>query len=110
MVSKGGSNLKTLTIIVDKEQGVFLGSFNSIAIFSETENFCGTKAIGFDNKEEAKNFVETYIPSIQDRVYYLNVSTNTSDSYVDVVDIIKDGHYKEAKKLFENMETEPTIH
>lgn len=102
--------MKTLTIIVDREQGIFLGSFNSIALFSENDVLSSTKAIGFKNKDDAKSFVETYMPSIQDSVYYLDVTTNSLDFYVDVVDIIKDGYYEEAKRLFENMTTEPTIH
>jgi len=101
--------VRNLTIIVEKDRGVFLGLYSNSAIFSKIDPLESTKAYGFKNKDDAKTFIDKYLPHFSETVEYIDIPTDQF-IYVDAVDIIKAGFPHYAKDLFINMPTEPTIH
>lgn len=102
-----GSNL---FIVVEKERGVFLGSYNGIALFSRNDILDSTKAYGFEDREVAIDFVTSHLPQIKDTVDYIEIPTLGDDAYVDVVDIIKAGYHEYAEDMFRNMPADDIIH
>jgi len=89
----------TRWIIVDPEEGIFLGTKSEnydskgsgiIALFSAENIFDITKAVSFESEKEAKNYMKHHITFMCPAAYTVPVKSN--EEFVDVVDLIKSGY------------------
>lgn len=101
--------MRSLTIIVENDRGVFLGLYSNAAIFSKNDPFESSKAYGFKGKDDAKAFIEKYLPHFSETVQYIDIPTDQL-VYVSVADIIKAGYSHYTEELFLRMPTNETIH
>ena len=100
---------KMMIIIVEKKRGIFLGSYDGVALFTTYDVFDNTTAYAFQSKEKAQEFIEKGMPQIKDTVEYLEIPS-TGTMYVSMLDIIKAGYPEHVEDMFSNMQTSPTIH
>jgi hypothetical protein len=98
-----------MIIIVEKDRGIFLGSYNGTALFTTYDVFGNTTAYAFETKERAEEFIEKGMPQLKDTVEYLEIPS-TGTMYVSMLDIIKAGYSEYVEDMLSNMETSPTIH
>jgi hypothetical protein len=103
------NQMKKMIIIVEKDRGIFLGSYDGIALFTNYDVFCNTNAYAFQSKEKAEEFIEKGMPKIKNTVKYLEIPSDGA-MYVSMVEIIKAGYPEHVKDMFLNMQTEPTLH
>ena len=82
--------MKTKTIAINPDKGIFLGSVAGYAVFSKTDPIGIPKAYGFDSPEAARKFFETSLPSTANSMFYPEIQTMSD--YVSCVDIIKQGY------------------
>ena len=75
--------------IIEEDLGFFLGAFQKFGVFAKTDVFGLHKAFGFDSEEDADTFIDEYLG--RDRGDWLVVGIDTSDKYIDIVDLIKSG-------------------
>jgi len=57
-----------------------------------------------------KDFFEKSVPTISQAIQAIPVETDSTDHYVDVVDILKSGHKKHTESLVDNIPCNSTIH
>jgi len=98
-----------LTIIIEQDEGIFLGNYADVAIFSCNDTMLATKAYGFRTKEDAKKYVRKHLKHMKKTVEYLDVLCLHREHYVTAVDLIKAGHQDVATDLFLNMPTLPVL-
>lgn len=95
-------------IIIDPEDGVFLGTTNRndlppyvdipqdariVALFSANNIFDLTKAVAFFHEDDAKKYLNTYIARRCPDAFVASIETNKNETpYVDAVDILKAGY------------------
>jgi|TARA_B110000967_G_scaffold175679_1_gene188598 hypothetical protein len=99
------SNVKY--IIIDPVEGVFLGTAKNedvnfmdgdtndnrlIAMFSENNMLDATKAVGFWDEREAKNYIRAYLRKRCPEAYVVPIKDDTFGPYVDTVSIVKAGY------------------
>jgi hypothetical protein len=90
-------------IAFHEKNGIYLGVFGGVALFSNTELAFSSKAIRFNSEEEIRNFFMKSVPKLADQIQAIPITTKSTDYYVDVVDIIKSGHTKHTDSMIDNM-------
>lgn len=88
-------------IIIEKDMGVFLGSYAVFAVFAKNEKFGLTKAVSFNTREEAQTFIETLLNK-EDSEFDI-VSINSKDRLVRVEDIIRAGYGQYTHGMLNNV-------
>lgn len=101
-------------IIIDPEEGVFLGTAKNeeldnirgvppgvkiLALFSSHNVFDITKAASFNSKTEALDYLHTYIKRGCPRAFVARIDAPSSHDFVDVVDIIKAGYGEYTREM-----------
>lgn len=99
--------MKTRTIAINPEKGIFLGSVAGYAVFSKTDPVGIPKAYGFDSPDEAKKFFDTALPMMSNNMIY-PVITTLSDDYVSCVDIIKCGYERYTYNMMDYLDMPST--
>lgn len=77
-------------LIVEKDLGLFLGVYQNIFIFAKDNFFPIIKSPGFNSVEDAEYYIAKYFPK-ENRKYGV-ISIDTSDKYVNVVDVLRAGY------------------
>lgn len=105
-------------IIIDPEDGVFLGTTGRaaaeayidvpqgarvIALFSNNNIFDLTKAAAFLSEKDAKDYMHAYIKRPYSDAFIADVESSSKDPYVDVVDIIKSGYGEYVEDMIDAM-------
>jgi hypothetical protein len=97
-------------IAFHEDKGIYIGVFAGFALFS-TNNLAYTyKAIRFESETELKDFFEKSVPAVSQAIQAISIETDSTDYYVDVVDILKSGHTKHTESLLEHFPCSETIH
>lgn len=87
-------------LIVEKEKGLFLGSFNNVTLFAKENVFPIIKAPSFDSEEIALTYIQYYFANDGE---YGVISVESSDKYVHIFDIIKGGYGEYTHKLIDHL-------
>lgn len=105
-------------IIIDPEDGVFLGTTGRdaaesyidvprgariIALFSNNNIFDLTKAAAFRSENDAKDYMDAYIKRPHSNAFIADVESDSKDPYVDVIDIIKSGYGEYVEDMIDAM-------
>ena len=103
-------------IIIDPEEGIFLGTAKNeeisfmdedptdnrlIALFSSLNPLEITKAVGFFDKTDAEEYWRIYLKRRCPRAFIAPIMDNTKGPYADVVNIVKSGYGKHAWDLID---------
>jgi hypothetical protein len=98
-------------IIIDPEEGIFLGTHGTpipsqgvkiVPLFSNMNIFEITKAASFPVKNEANTYLNKYLKSSYPKAFIAPVESKDSKTeFVDVIDIIKAGYGKYAEGMVE---------
>jgi hypothetical protein len=89
-------------LIIDKEMGVFLGTYLKFALFAANDGFDVVKAYAFEDEESAHDFVRRKTSLTEDE--YFLAPIETKDKYVSVVDMIKAGYGEHTHNLINNLQ------
>lgn len=87
--------------IIEEDLGFFLGAFQKFGVFAKTDLFGLHKAYSFKTEEEANKFIGEYLG--KDRGYWLVVSIDTDEKYIDVVDLLKSGYGKYTHNMVDSL-------
>jgi hypothetical protein len=106
-------------IIVDPEEGIFLGTAKNeeledirgiprgvkiLALFSSHNIFEITKAVGFDSAKEAQDYLDTYISRGCPKAFVAKIETGSQKHpFVDVIDIVRSGYGEYAKDMIDSI-------
>lgn len=103
--------MNTSYIAVHKTKGIYLGVVSGYGLFSEAGMAFTSKAIRFDSKEEIHSFFDSVLPNISKEIEPVEIRTNGTGNYVDVVDILKSGYYDHTDSMVEALPIDnDTIH
>jgi hypothetical protein len=98
-------------IIIDPEEGIFLGTAKNddmsfmdrspsdprlVALFSTNNVLDITKAVGFFDREDAEEYARIYLKRRCANCFVAEISDDTKGPYADVVNIVKSGYGKYA--------------
>jgi hypothetical protein len=101
-------------IIIDPEEGVFLGTAKNdeldsisgvpagvkiLALFSTHNIFDITKAVSFNSSNEAEQYLKTYIQRGCPKAFVAKIDAPASNEFVDVIDIIKAGYGEYTREM-----------
>lgn len=101
-------------IIIDPQEGVFLGTAKNseldmirgvpagvkiLALFSSHNVFDITKAVSFNSKTEASEYLSTYIRRGCPNAFVAAIDVPETEEFVDVIDIIKSGYGKYTSEM-----------
>lgn len=86
-------------IVVEKERGLFLGSFKNVALFAKSNVFPIIKVPSFDSADDAEYYIAHYLP--KEAKQYGVIEIESKDKYVSVIDIIKQGYAEYTHGLIE---------
>ena len=86
-------------LIVEKEKGLFLGSFRTLYLFAKGNIFGIVKAPSFGTEVDAEYYIANYLPK-EDAKYGV-ISVESKDKYVSIIDIIKAGYGEYTHDLIE---------
>jgi len=92
----------TRFIIIDKEMGVFLGTYGKFGLFAANEGFDVVKAVSFESEKMARNLINEYT-SLEEDDYFV-APIETKENYVSVVDIIKAGYGEHTHSMIDNLQ------
>jgi hypothetical protein len=90
-------------MIYEKEFGLFLGTVDRYAIFSNNNLFGFTKIYTFKNKEVADEYIDRLLG--RDRGKWKLIEINWDNEFVDAVDLFRLGYGDYAAGILENMES-----
>lgn len=105
-------------IIIDPEDGVFLGttgrdaaeafidiprSARVVALFSGNNIFDLTKAAAFFTERDADEYMRAYIKRPSSGAFVANIESDSKEPYVDVVDIVKSGYGEYVEDMIDAM-------
>ena len=106
-------------IIVDPEEGIFLGTAKNeeladirglpfgvkiLALFSSHNIFEITKAVGFDSFYEAQDYLDTYISKGMPNAFIAPIETGPQKHhFVDIIDIVRAGYGEYAKDMIDSI-------
>lgn len=86
-------------LIVEKDRGIFLGSFKSISLFAKGNIFGITKAPSFEKEEDAEYYIGYHLPK-EERQYGI-IEIKSDEKYISIIDIIKQGYGEYTHDLIE---------
>ena len=93
--------MNTSYIAVHKTKGIYLGVVSGYGLFSEAGIAFTSKAIRFDSREELHSFFDSALPNLSKEIKAVEIRTNETGNYVDVVDILKSGYYDHTDNMVE---------
>jgi hypothetical protein len=82
--------MKTKYLAINKEKGVFLGTYSGYAFFAKTDPTGMSNAYAFDDENTARFFLNTNLPAQANSTFFVPIDSKAN--YVSVVDIIKAGY------------------
>ena len=74
-------------MLIDKEMGVFLGTYTRYVLFAENDFFEITKVYTFETEEKAQAFVHKNLDLT--KLNYFIAPIESEEQYVSIVDVIK---------------------
>jgi hypothetical protein len=86
-------------LIVEKDRGLFLGSFKNIFLFAATSIFPVNKVPSFGTEADAEYYIATYL--MDENSQYGVIQVESKDKYVHIIDIIKQGYGKYTHQLMD---------
>jgi len=89
-------------IIICKERGLFLGTYEKFGFFSRVEDFGCYKVPTFKSEDEAKEYSKKYMDNDKEHEY-LYPSFDTKDKYISCIDIIKAGYGEHTGEMITNL-------
>lgn len=89
-------------LVIDKEMGVFLGTYLKFALFAANDGFDVVKAFSFESEDAAHKFVAMNT-SLEEDDYFV-APIETKDKYVSVIDVIKAGYGKHTHNMVNNLQ------
>lgn len=90
-------------IIVDEEQGVFLGAHQKYMIFAKNDIYGMTKAYSFDTLEEAQEYVAKILKLSKNKFNSKVIEIDVKARYVKIEDLIRRGYGKYTHNLMDNI-------
>lgn len=93
--------------IAEEELGFFLGAFQKFGIFAKNDVLGLSKAIAFDTKEEANDYIDEYLG--RDRGDWNVVPVDTKGEYVDAIYLIKNGYHQYTHKMMDALPMTSTL-
>jgi hypothetical protein len=88
-------------VIIEEDLGFFLGSFQKFGLFAKNDVLGISKAITFDSEQEANDYINEYLG--RERGDWKIVTIDTNETYVSVVDLIKNGYEKYTHKMVDSL-------
>lgn len=86
-------------LIVEKDRGIFLGSFKNISLFAKGNIFGITKAPSFETEDDAEYYIAHYLP--KEERHYGVIEIKSGEKYIGIIDIIKQGYGEYTHNLIE---------
>jgi hypothetical protein len=104
-------------LILEEQYGIFLGILptetKQLILFAKTDILGTTKAISFDTKEIAENFIEIFLNTATKQIIHEPkfdiIGIETKEKYVHIIDIIKEGYGKYCHMLLNNIELQGSL-
>jgi hypothetical protein len=93
-------------LIVEKENGIFLGMLKHMALFSKTNMFPIKSAISFDSEKEAEMFANSLhamFSDVEENMKFGVISIDANDRYVHLYDILKAGYANYAHGMMHSL-------
>lgn len=94
--------MSTRYLLINKEMGVFLGTYLKFVLFSKTGAPDIVKAYSFKDEESAIKFAK--IGTEMNEEEYFVAPIESDDKYVHVVDLIKAGYGDHVYGMIDNIE------
>lgn len=92
----------TRYMLIDKEMGVFLGTYTRYVLFAENDFFEITKVYTFESEEKAQAFVNKNLDTT--KLDYFIAPIKSKEQYVSVIDVIKAGYGDYTSTLMNNLQ------
>jgi hypothetical protein len=77
-------------LIIEKDRGLFLGTYREVSLFAKGNIFSIAKAPSFRSEDEAMSYIEHVLS--HDKGGYGVIAINSNELYIGVIDIIKAGY------------------
>lgn len=87
-------------VIIEKTDGLFLGSYLGEFIFAKDNTFPIVKVPSFESIQLAEFYIASYFPI--DNKQYGVIEIDTKDKYVSLIDILKAGYEEYTHRLMMN--------
>jgi predicted Co/Zn/Cd cation transporter (cation efflux family) len=94
--------MSTRYLLINKEMGVFLGTYLKYVLFAKSDAEEIVKAYSFSDEESAREFAKIGTEMSQEDYFIAPIQAN--DKYVHVVDLIKAGYGDHVYNLMNNIE------
>jgi hypothetical protein len=94
--------MSTRYLLINKEMGVFLGTYLKYVLFAKSDAEEIVKAYSFSDEESARIFAMKGAEMSQEDYFIAPIQAN--DKYVHVVDLIKAGYGDHVYNLMNNIE------
>ena len=94
--------MSTRYLLINKEMGVFLGTYLKYVIFAKSDTDEIVKAYSFKDEESARKFAKIGTEMSEEDYFIAPIEAN--DKYVHVVDLIKAGYGDHVHNLMNNIE------
>jgi hypothetical protein len=94
--------MSTRYLLINKEMGVFLGTYLKYVLFAKSDAEEIVKAYSFSDEESARIFAMKGTEMSQEDYFIAPIQAN--DKYVHVVDLIKAGYGDHVYNLMNNIE------
>lgn len=90
-------------LIICKERGVFLGTYENSLFFSKIDDFGCYKVPSFANKNEAVEYSKKFMDTENHKFEYIYPEFKTKEKYVTCIDIIKAGYGDHTGDMIDNI-------
>ena len=94
--------MSTRYLLINKEMGVFLGTYNKFVLFAKNDAIDSVKAYSFKDEASARKFTSGGTDLSEEQYFIAPIEAN--DKYVHVVDLIKAGYGDHVYNLINNIE------
>jgi hypothetical protein len=90
-------------IAFHEDRGIYLGIYLGNHLFSSSPIALSCKAIRFGTETDIHAFFGKALPKMSAEISAIAIETNSTDNYVNVIDIIKSGHTKHTENMIDNL-------
>lgn len=90
-------------IAFHEDRGIYMGVYLGYHLFSNSPITLSSKAIRFDTETDIHAFFEKSLPKMSAEILTVAIESNSTDNYVNVIDIIKSGHTKHTENMLDNL-------
>ena len=94
--------MSTRYLLINKEMGVFLGTYLKYVLFAKSDADEIVKAYSFKDEESARKFAKVGTDMNEEDYFIAPIEAN--DKYVHIVDLIKAGYGDHVYNLMNNIE------